>query len=422
MKTLFRILPLIYLASLSEGIAENPSSVHSHEEETFEHHVGEVNYLTGEGASIGGFLFPELFVIATGGIFEPGSHAEDFASSEHDPLNEATIQGIDLDLILNFNDVVTGAITGFAHQGEDHEWEAALEEAYLHYHLGDHLSVGGGQFLNTFGFQADLHLHSWDFVNQNLVNGRMLNEGELVTQGGEIIFRTPRNGVLNFAFGGVRTHAHNHGHGDEEEEHHEEEEGHEEEHDDEHDHHFEVDQAGFDNHVASADYKFRLPFDESVTLSTSLAAGENGFGRDTYVYGAGIQKIWNAHDHGYGPEFWPGATMLRCEFMGREVEGLDEDGEALDFDDFGFSTSLFYGLTDRATVSLRHDWISEVEVAGLAERHRISPALTAYLGPEQRVRARVQYDYVHSDGIEGEHAAWLQFQLQWGGEGGSHRH
>ncbi len=382
--------------------------------ETFEYHVGEVSWLTGEGVNAGGFLFPSLYVSGTGGAFEPGAKAEDFSSSEHDPQNDWGVQAVELHLDLNFNEEVTGMISGFAQQGEGHAWGATLEEAYLYWHLNDTLSIGGGQFLNAFGFQSDLHVHDWAFVNQNLVNSRMLNEGELVSQGGVLLVRTPSSGLLTFALGGVRTHAHDHGHGDEhgghdEEAHHDEEE------------HVEANEAGFQSWALTSDYRFRLPFDDSMTGSASLALGENGFGRNTYVYGFGLRKVWNGHDHGFGgPDFCSGAVMFQSEIVGREVEAYAEDGDALEFDDYGFSNSIHYGMSDRVTVSLRHDWISAVEVAELSDRHRLSAALTAFVDPEQRVRARVQYDYNEDVTIGSEHVAWFQIQLQWGGTGGSH--
>lgn len=416
MKSLFQTLALlsllaIPLAGFGQGTEQSDNSA-SNDEDVFEYNVGEVDYLTGEGVNIGGFIFPELYVQATGGLFEPGSNAEDFSTSEHDPQNEGTIQAIELHFDLDFGSVVTGRVTGFGHQGEDRVWEAALEEAYLHYHANDNLSIGGGQFLNEFGFLSSRHVHGWDFVNRELTVSRMLNEGELLTQGGEIILRTPNAGRLTIGAGGVRSHAHEHEHGEEEE--------HEEEEEEEH-HHLEADEAGFNDWVASLDYRFRLPSDPSVTVSTSFATGENGFGYDTHLYGFGIQKVWNGHDHGQGgPDFCTGAVMLRSEFIGRDVDAMTEDGDMVSFDDQGISTALFYGLSDQATVSVRHDWVSAVEMAELTDAHRISPALTVFLDPGQRVRARVQYDYTQNDAIGGEHAAWLQFQVQWGGIGGSH--
>lgn len=408
----------------------------SEENEVFEYNAGGLNAYMGEDANIGGFLFPALYAIYAGGIFESGSSAEDFATTEHDPLNDGGIQALEVDIGVKIGDRVDGLVAGVGFQGENHVWEAELEEAFLHFHINDWLSIGGGQFINRFGFQADQHLHDWWFINQNYANSRTLNEGHLFTQGGEILIRTPNNGGLfTLAAGGVRTHSHDHGHGHggeededhdhEEEEHHDEDEDEhheEEEHDEEH-HHLEADEAGFNDHVFTADYRFRLPFDDSITGSLSLATGENGWGEDTHAFGVGFRKVWNGHDHGHGgPDFCTGATMFQTEFIGRSVDGFTEDGDFVSFDDQGISTSIHHGLTDATTISLRHDWISAVEVAELDERHRISPALTTYFGPGDRVRARIQYDYVHSDmdAIGGEHAAWLQIQIQWGGQGGSH--
>lgn len=407
-------------------------------EEVFEYNTGGLEAYMGEGANVGGFLFPSLFVVGTGGVFEPGAGAEDFSTSEHDPANDGGIQAIELDFALQFGENIDGMVAGVGFQGHDHVWEAELEEAYLHFHVNDWLSIGGGQFLNRFGYQADQHLHGWWYVNQNYVNSRMLNEGHLFTQGGEILIRTPENGgLLTLAAGGVRTHSHAHGHGHGEEEehgHHEEEEHHDEddhddhdeheehEHDEEH-HHLEADEAGFNDHVFSIDYRFHLPFDDSITASTSFATGENGWGEDTHVFGIGATKVWNGHDHGDGyPSFCTGALMFRTEFLTRDVTGYTEDGDMIDFSDQGLSTSIHYGLTDVTTLSLRHDWISDVEIAELDERHRISPALTTHFGPGDRIRARLQYDYLHSDSdaIGSEHAAWLQIQIQWGGAAGSH--
>jgi len=134
---------------------------------------------------------------------------------------------------LNLNDVVTSVFYGAGLQGED-EWEAAPEEALLHYHINENIAIGGGQFLNHFGWQAHKHVHQWDYINQNLLSSRMLNEGELITRGGELILRN-QDMVLTIGAGGVRTHEH------------EEEEG--------DDHHLEADRAGFNDWVGTTDLK-----------------------------------------------------------------------------------------------------------------------------------------------------------------------
>lgn len=405
------------------------------EGEVFEYHVGERNYFTGEGVEVGGFLFPSLYVQGAGGVFEPGAGAGDFSTTEHDPQNEWGISDIHLHLDLDFGGVVTGAVNAFGHQSEDHVWEAELEEAYLHWRVNDTLSVGAGQFRNAFGFQSDLHTHDWSFVNQNLINSRMVNEGELISQGGEILVRTPSSGLLTFGLGGIRSHSHAHAHGghdghedehgeehgEEDHDEHEEEEDHHDDHDEHGGEHLEIDDAGFKSWALTSDYRFRMPFDDSLTGSVSLGVGENGFGRNSTIIGAGFRNVWNGHDHGFGgPDFCAGATMWQSEVIGRNVDAFLEDGDEATFTDYGFSNSLHHGLSDRVTASLRHDWVSAVEIAELHDRHRLSAALTAFVDPQQRVRARLQYDYTIDDTVGSEHAAWLQIQLQWGGTGGSH--
>lgn len=384
-------------------------------EEVFEYEVGEVNWLTGEGVEPGGFLFPSLYLNATGGAFEPGAGAEDFATSGHDPQSDWGIQAIELHLDFEFGSDLKGVVSGFGHQSPDHVWEAELEEAKILWQASEFLAIGGGQFLNRFGFQSDLHLHDWFFVNQNLTNSRFLNEGELITQGGEVILGTPKTGQFTFGFGGVRSHAHDHGHargGEDEDEHHDEHA---------HEEHIEPENAAFQSWVVTSDCRFRLPIDDSVTGSLSLAIGANGFGQGTSVFATGFRKVWNGHDHGRGgSDFCAKAWMWQSEVMAREVEAVAEDGDLVDVDDYGYSNSLHYGLSDAATLSVRHDWVSAVEAAEVPDRNRLSAALAAFVDPAQRVRARLQYDYTQDDLIDGEHCAWFEIQLQWGGVGGSH--
>lgn len=421
MKTHTKILTLLTALGLPSGMLQAEDHDHGHDhsgdaEESFEHHT-EFHPITGEGANIAGIISPEVFVFATGGLTADGVDPADLATSEHDPQNDFGFQIIELHLDVELSDKITGGVYAIGSQGED-EWEANLEEAYLHYQLNDWLSVGGGQFFNRFGFQAEKHVHEWDFVNQNLVNSRMLNEGELVTQGGEVLITPKEGSILTIGAGGVRTHGH--GHEEEEDGHGAEDPGHADGGEEEH--HLEADDAGFNNWVASADWRQQLPFSEATTLSTSIATGENGFGRDTWIYGIGLEKIWGAHDHGDRAEFCRGAVRLRTEFIGRNLGVQDEDGDSFDADDYGFSTGLFYGLTDSTTLSFRHDWVSELEDLELDDRHRFSPALSTFLDQDQRIQARLQYDFTTGDTVGDEHAAWLQISLRWGGRAGAHRH
>jgi len=382
-------------ALLSVGLSTAEAQT---DEEDFVYHVGEESPIAGHGFSIGGFIFPELFITGTGGLFEPGSNPEDYSNSEHDPANEIGIQSIELDLAFLFSDTLSGFVSGAGFQTGDHEWEAELEEAFLSVQINDSISVAGGQFLNEVGFQAHRHTHAWDFVNQNLINGRFLNEGHLITQGGRVTIDSPETGILTLGVGGVRSHSH------------EEEE--------EEEHAVEAHGSEFTQFVFTVDHKFQLPSDPSLTIASFLSGGENGIYDETYVFGVGFRKIWNGHNHGSGaPEFCTGAVQLQSEFMKRTVQGLNEDGELFDFDDYGFSTSILYGLTDSIILSLRHDFVSEVEHSEMYATHRISPAITAFFGPDNRIRTRLQYDYVDHEEVGGEHVAWFQVMLYLGGDG-----
>jgi len=370
----------------------------------FVYTVGEVNYLTGDGVSLGSFLFPSLFVTGTGGVFDGGSEAEDYATHEHDPQNDIGFQYLEMHMGVNFDDVITGMVAALAHHGHDHEWELELEEIYLHLHLNDWLSIGGGQFLNSFGFQNHVHIHEWFFVNQNLINSRMLGDADLITQGAEMIIRPSSAGRFTFGLGNAREHAHGH-HDD----------------DDDDDAEIDADEAFFEDVLATLDYRFKLPFDDNMIGSASFGLGENGFERNTYLYGVGLRKVWNGQIIDLGaPDFRAGTLMAQAEFIGREVKAINEDDEFASFSDYGFSTAVHYGLSDRCFASLRHDWISGVEIAELDDRHRLSAALTAFVDPGQRVRARIQYDYTPDNHHGGEHAAWFQLQIQWGGIPGFH--
>jgi hypothetical protein len=81
--------------------------------------------------------------------------------------------------------------------------------------------------------------------------------------------------------------------------------------------------------------------------------------------------------------------MFQSEFIGRSVDVLLEEGEAVTFDDEGFSNSLHFGRGDVTTISLCHDWVSGAELAELSDRHRLSAAVTSDVDPPQRVRARI---------------------------------
>ncbi|MEO0447605.1 MAG: hypothetical protein AAF191_16145, partial [Verrucomicrobiota bacterium] len=95
---------------LSVALLSAVLPLQAEEEEVFEYQVGDMNWLTGEGVVIGGVVTPMVFVVGTTGIFEEGASAGDFATTEHDPQLDTVIQGIEIHLGLNFNDIITGDV------------------------------------------------------------------------------------------------------------------------------------------------------------------------------------------------------------------------------------------------------------------------------------------------------------------------
>ena len=75
---------------------------------------------------------------------------------------------------------------------------------------------------------------------------------------------------------------------------------------------------------------------------------------------------------------------------------------------------LQYGLTDRTDLAFRAEWVSGINEAGLDERWRLSPALTAYLNDKRTIHGRLQYNYDHGSDFGSEHSVWFQIGISWG--------
>ena len=433
MKLLKLILPIISLTFLVA------SSVNA--EEVFEFNVG------GKDGSPQSFtILPEVYLNLTGSLLDSDTPVSSLATSEHDPQKDYQLHPVELHIESEIGENITGLVYGIALQDENDNWETAIEEAKITYAINETLSIGGGQFLNKFGFQNKAHVHMRDFVNQNLQNSRLLSDGELITRGVELDYKPNSRWAFNVATGKARLHDHDHGHhgdhddhegedhddhegedhDDHEGEDHDDHEGedhddHEgEDHDDHEEHHMEADGINISDWIASTDVRYYLDDDQTLMVSGSLAVGENEFGTKTWAYGAGIQKLWGGHDHGNGIEFCQGSTMIKAEAIGRSAEVKHEDGDSDDVSDWGFSAAIYYGLDEMTKISARQEYISDLAELELEERHRTSFALTRNIS--DNILGRLQYDYNRSDSIEDEHALWLQFQIGIGGSGGSHAH
>ena len=416
------------------------------EEEVFELNVGE-----NSGSSIFGIDFDPVVHLNLTGLLESDTPVSDLATNEHDPSRDYQIHPIELHTNYGFTDQIKGTVHITALEGMDKGWEMELEQVKLTYDVNDSLSITGGQFLNRFGFQNKHCVHGWDFVNQHLQNSRFLNEGELITRGISLDYKPNSRWSFNVSAGKARVHEHDHhGHGDHHDDHgdehhddhggedhddhegedhddhegedHDDHEGEDhDDHGDEHgDHHMEAEGINISDVIGSADVRYYLDADQTTMISGSLAVGENEFGTNTWVYGVGLQKLWGGHDHGNGQEFCAGSIKLKAEAIGRSAEVKHEDGDSDDVSDWGFYTSIFYGLDEMTTISARHGYVSELEELELEDRNRTSLAFSRNLS--DNVLTRIQYDYNRSDSMESEHALWLQFKIAIGGSVDCHEY
>ncbi|MFT4547315.1 MAG: hypothetical protein ACI8XO_003054 [Verrucomicrobiales bacterium] len=341
------------------------------------------------------------------------------ATNDHDPQRAATLQTFEPGLSLR-----AGKLQGFANAtgltDSNGDFSFALEEAFLKLaELPLGLQFRGGQYFNRFGFQNSVHNHGWANVDQNLVNGRFLNEGELITQGGEISWNLPlsamRASILSVSIGEVQ--AHDHGHGDEE---HSEESM------------FEAEGANFTGRVVTAAWVNQYDINDRnrITGIVSGAWGDNLFDRSTQLYGIGLEYLWreNGYDPGGNSLRWRNELMYRqigsvSGHLPGEEEDEHDDGEQADeeevplranLNEFGLYSSLVYGFDDKIETGLRAGWVSGISEAGLDDRLRISPAITWYANRARTVQARLQYNWDHSNDFGNEHSVWLQFGLNFG--------
>lgn len=388
---------------------------------------------SGAQANLGGFLFPHLHAFgAFGGTTGEQSR---LAFNDHDPQRTATLQGLEPGLSLRAG-MLQGFTTATGITDASGDFSFTLEEGFLKLvDLPFGLQLRGGQYLSRFGFQNSVHNHGWMYVDQNLVNGRFLNEGELITQGGEVSWNVPLSmmqaSVLSASVGGVASHDHSHG-----------EEGHGHGHREEAE--FEAEGANFTDLLVTAAWVNQYDINDMnrITGIFSGAWGDNQFGRTSQVYGFGFEYLWR--ENGYGP----GGNSLRWrnELMYRDFGAVsghlpgEEEGEGehhdeddhghegeeehhdddetprrANFDEFGLYSSLIYGINDRLDTGVRAGWVSGISEAGLDDRFRLSPMITWYANSHRTFQARLQYNWDHSNDFGDEHSVWFQIGFNWGG-------
>ena len=380
------------------------------------------DWLTGDGVSLGGVLFPHFHFHSAFGSVSGDELPE---VGHHDPRMDGwTIQGFEFGLSARVNEYLEGYGTyHLFYDRESGQWDDHFEEWFAKIKgLPGGFELRGGRYLNRFGFHNSTHLHGWDFADTNLVNGRFLGDDGLYAIGGEASWKLPVKwtSMLSVSVGVPP---------DREEHEHAEEEGGEPD--------FEAAGAVFDDIFVVANWTNGFDYNDFHQFRGGLSGawGENLWGRTSQVYGAHFEYQWRQNGYEPGGRYlrWRTEAMIRSfdalmgHLPGEEGEPDEEHGEEHhdddheahprggSLDDFGISTSLIHGLGNGFELGLRGDFVSGLSRAGLDKRFRISPAVTYYFNESRSVFLRAQYNWDHSSDFGSAHGVWGQIGINWGG-------
>jgi hypothetical protein len=350
--------------------------------------------------------FDSLFT--AGGSTASESEIDKLQGGGHDPKKRGfTTQNLEFSMLGAVDPYFNAESHLIFHVDKDGESKLEVEEAFLTTQsLPYGLQVKAGHFFTEFGRLNPQHPHSWDFVDQPVINSRMFGGDGLRTPGARLSWLTPlpwysevllgaqnANGETAFSFlnkegedfsGYTLIHR-------------------------------EVHSAEDLLYLTRWLNSLNLSDEVTLNLGTSALFGPNASGVDnrTNIYGADIYLKWKPLVNDRGFPFIASQT----EFMKRKYEAGEEKDN---FNDYGLYTQLLWGFKKGWVAGLRYDF---ADGNGLStdylrdRRQRISPNLTWY--PTEFSKIRLQYNYdraqhISDDGKGDEHSIWLQYEFMLG--------
>lgn len=359
------------------------------------------DWLTGLDVSLADMIFPHFHMDTAYGT--ASMDQEELAAGHHDPSRRDgfTIQNLEFSLSGRLNDYNEFFVTYAGPFGEGDKYDGIWEEWFWKFkNLPGGFELRGGRVYNRFGIQNTYHPHGFDWVDQYLVNTRMLGDDSLTTIGVELtwIAPLPWTSQFDFAYGVAPGH-------------------------EEHDHggftgrynpdesHFAEDETLFvANWTNIWNYNDFHQFRGGVTG----AWGDNHSGYRSSIYGAHVEYQWRENGFESGGRYF----RVRSEAMFNRFRVEDEFGltnSPATQQDFGAYLSLLYGLPQNLELGLRAEYVAGNHDTEQDSRFRASPGITWYANAARTLRLRLQYNYDHSNIRGTDHAIWAQCSIAWGG-------
>lgn len=327
----------------------------------------------------------------------------------HDPKKRGfTVQNLELSMLGAVDPYLNGEVHLIFQIDKEGESILEVEEAFLTTQtLPYGLQIKAGTYFTEFGRLNQQHPHMWSFVDQPIINTRLLGGDGLRGPGARLSWLTPlswyselilgvqnANGETAFSFLSTT------------------EEG---------------DFAGFpiiERDVESLEdllYSTRwlnsFSLSDEVTLNVGASAlfGPNATGKDnrTNIYGADLYLKWKPliNDRGFPFLAWQTEVMKRDYEAGPAKESLD---------DWGLYTQLTWGFKRGRVAGLRYELVDgdgAPDDSLRDQRYRLSPNLTWF--PTEFSKLRLQYNYDRAEFLkkDEQHSAWLQFEFLLGSHG-----
>ena len=348
------------------------------------------------------------------------SDFEDIFTGAHDPNQRGfTLQNLELTLGGAVDPYFRGDVHLVYQLNNEGESTFELEEAYLtSLSLPYNLQLKAGQFFTQFGRLNPTHPHTWDFVDQPLVNGRMFGGDGLRNPGTQFSYLLP----LPFYLEAITTVQNSQG---------------------ETAYSFRnvsgeelfgrtlqaTTVRGLDDMlwVPRLRTSFNLSDTQTLLLGTSFATGPNASGQHTRtnIYGFDLYWRWKPLNNFNG---WP-FVSFQTEAMFRDYQAgqvLNETSGELTLPrqtlkDWGTYAQILWGFSPRWVAGLRFDYVegsvgNPQDYLNRDRRLRYAPNITFY--PSEFSKWRLQYNFDDEpDRGRHDHTVVLQWEFLLGAHG-----